>query len=161
MPTNWMSLLQFTPSFIIGITLCVIDLQYRRVPRRLIIAGTIAQLTASSIWANISADTVPGMGDAWPASLSSIAIATACALIQWILSTLKAGSLGFGDVTATFFFGIGVGYCGLFTAAVWWLSMGAVGSAALANARFHRSHDVAFVPVIFISALIAILAHIS
>lgn len=146
-----MAYIAVLPSLICGLALALEDIRHFRVPRMWVAAGTLIQLMVFLAFSIIEHN---------PAKvLLPLGYAVLSAAIQFLLSQLKPGALGFGDVTASLLVGLAVGSFGLMPYLYWWLLMGALGLlwiflwSKLVN---HRISKVPFVPVIILSAIIAI-----
>lgn len=143
------------PSLLCGLAVSVEDLRCRRVPRRWILAGCVAQLactTGAALW-----------GNNLFLVMQALVFAVLCALVQLGLALIKPGALGLGDVTATLMMGLAVGMTGLWGVVVWWLSIGALGLVWIALwRRFDWQRDtpyagkIPFAPVIVLAAVIAL-----
>ncbi|KFJ02987.1 prepilin peptidase [Bifidobacterium subtile] len=151
-----MSYFAMLPSLLCGILLAIEDLRTRRVPRIWVAFGMVTQCAAFIIYG-------ASHGRPW-GFLAALSYAVAAALLQWLLSSLRPGSLGFGDVTCAALVGQAVGWLGLMAFLSWWLLMGVVGLLWIGgwHVRSRFSHAPApirapFVPVIVISGVCAAL----
>ncbi|WEV47500.1 prepilin peptidase [Bifidobacterium sp. ESL0690] len=140
------------PSLICGLALVVEDIRHFRVPRTWVAIGVLTQLAVFLALSIIERN---------PAKvLLPLLYALLSAAIQFLLSRIKPGALGFGDVTASFLVGLAVGSFGLMPYLYWWLLMGALGLLWIPvypKLIKNSSHKAPFVPVIVASAIIAIL----
>ncbi|WEV74707.1 peptidase A24 [Bifidobacterium sp. ESL0798] len=140
------------PSLICGLALALEDIRRFHVPRAWVALGVLIQLAvflALSIVEHNPAKTLLPLG-----------YAALSAAIQYLLSRLKPGALGFGDVTASFLAGLTVGSFGLMPYLYWWLLMGALGLLWILlwpKLAKSSSPKAPFVPVIVLAAIIAVL----
>ncbi|WEV42574.1 peptidase A24 [Bifidobacterium sp. ESL0682] len=139
------------PSLICGLMLVVEDIRRLRVPRTWVAFGTLIQFVVFLILAIVECN---------PAKvLLPLGYAALSAAIQFLLSRLKPGALGFGDVTASFLTGLAVGSFGLMSYLYWWLFMGALGLLWIFIwPRFvnNGARKAPFAPVIVFSAIAAV-----
>lgn len=117
------------PSLISGLAVSASDLRSRRVPLRWVCAGLSVQTLVLACWCLGTRD--------WTPLVSGVTLGAVSALAQLALATIKPGSLGFGDVTATALMGLAVGTRGPLAVAAWWLAMGTGGLTALGVACLH------------------------
>ncbi|KAB8293576.1 peptidase A24 [Bifidobacterium avesanii] len=143
-----MSCLVLLPSLLCGAAVCVSDVRSRRVPRAWIAAGWLAQLLALVVWAVVANQLFTVM--------IAVVISVGAALLQLLLGLIVPGSLGFGDVTATFMVGLAVGAVGWLAVLYWWLGMGALGLATIAVGRRMGIRDVPFAPAIVVAGIVAV-----
>lgn len=142
------------PSLLCGIALSLEDIRTRSVPRSWVLAGVSLQFVVLTMAAFVFNE-------------ARLALLPPCyglsaALIQYALSSMAHGSLGFGDVTASAMIGQAVGVFGMEAFLLWWTIMAVIGLSSIGLRRATKVKDTAmpFVPVLFISALMAvILAH--
>ncbi|MDF7641555.1 peptidase A24 [Bifidobacterium sp. ESL0784] len=146
-----MAYIAVLPSLICGLTLVIEDIRRFRVPRTWVALGALIQLAiflALSIVEHNPAKILLPLG-----------YAALSAAIQYLLSRLKPGALGFGDVTASFLTGFAVGSFGLMPYLYWWLLMGALGLLWIPLypklAKPTNSRKAPFVPVIVFAGIIA------
>ncbi|KAE8130129.1 peptidase A24 [Bifidobacterium tibiigranuli] len=156
-----MSYFAMLPSLLCGTLLAAEDLRTRRVPRIWIAFGMVTQCAVFVIYG-------ASHGRPW-GFLVALGYAAFAALLQWLLSVLRPGSLGFGDVTCAALVGQAVGWLGLMVFLSWWLLMGLIGLLWIGGwhicSRFGRGTSSArtpsirapFVPVIVISGVCAVL----
>ena len=106
------------PGIIAGICLSVSDIRSRTVPRAAVITGYIIQL---SVFAAYAAAVTAHLCDAacfhdghnpWERLVSAVISSFVCAGIQFALSMVRPGALGFGDTTATWLITLAVGWLG-------------------------------------------------
>lgn len=169
------------PGIIGGICLSVSDIRSRTVPRAAVITGYIIQLSVFTAYA--AADTAhlcdaAGFHDGhnpWERLVSAVISSFICAGIQFALSMVRPGALGFGDTTATWLITLAVGWLGWTAAVWWWTVLGILGLAGLGamklitQARKARScssigtkaktGSLPFVPFITLSAVIVTAAY--
>ncbi|WEV68184.1 prepilin peptidase [Bifidobacterium sp. ESL0769] len=140
------------PSLICGLALVVEDIRRFRVPRTWVVTGVLIQLVFFIALSIIERN---------PAKvLLPLGYALLSAAIQFLLSRLKPGALGFGDVTTSFLVGLAVGSFGLMPYLYWWLLMGALGLLWIPlypKLIKHSSHKAPFVPIIVFAGIIATL----
>ncbi|WEV59795.1 peptidase A24 [Bifidobacterium sp. ESL0728] len=141
------------PSLICGLALVVEDIRRFRVPRTWVTLGVLAQFAVFLAFSIIERN---------PAKvLFPLGYAALSAAIQFLLSRLKPGALGFGDVTASFLAGLAVGSFGLMSYLYWWLLMSTIGLLWIhlypkfVETSSTNPHKAPFVPVIVTSAIIA------
>ena len=155
------------PGIIGGICLSVSDIRSRTVPRAAVITGYIIQLSVFTAYA--AAD------NPWERLVSAVISSFICAGIQFALSMVRPGALGFGDTTATWLITLAVGWLGWTAAVWWWTVLGILGLAGLGamklitQARKARScssigtkaktGSLPFVPFITLSAVIVTAAY--
>ncbi|WEV68665.1 prepilin peptidase [Bifidobacterium sp. ESL0775] len=150
-----MAYIAVLPSLICGLALAVEDIRRFRVPRTWVALGVLIQLAVFLALALIERNPVK--------VLLPLGYALLSAVIQFVLSRLKPGALGFGDVTTSFLIGLAIGSFGLMPYLYWWLLMGALGLLwiplypQLAKLSSSPSSKAPFVPVIVPSAIIAVL----
>ncbi|MBW3088966.1 peptidase A24 [Bifidobacterium sp. 82T24] len=120
----------------------------RRVPRIIVVVGSVLQLLAVVAWCLWSHSWMPLVG--------SVGLAMASALVQLALALVRPGALGFGDVTCTLLMGLAVGCLGVETVAMWWLFMGLFGLAMLGIQRGRGRDSIPFAPAIVLAAFAAI-----
>ena len=169
------------PGIIAGICLSVSDIRSRTVPRAAVITGYIIQL---SVFAAYAAAATAHLCDAagfhdghnpWGRLVSAVISSFICAGIQFALSMVRPGALGFGDTTATWLITLAVGWLGWTAAVWWWTVLGILGLAGLGamklitQARKARScssigtkaktDSLPFVPFITLSAVIVTAAY--
>lgn len=143
------------PSLICGLALVIEDIRRFRVPRAWVAIGVLTQLAVFLALSIIERN---------PAKvLLPLGYAVLSAAIQFMLSRLKPGALGFGDVTTSFLVGLAVGSFGLMPYLYWWLAMGVLGLLwiplypKLTQRSPANSRKAPFVPVIVFSSIIAVL----
>ncbi|WEV65141.1 peptidase A24 [Bifidobacterium sp. ESL0764] len=144
------------PSLLCGLALVVEDIRRFRVPRTWVLLGVLSQFAVFLVLAIVERN---------PAKvLMPLGYALLSAAIQFLLSRLKPGALGFGDVTASFLVGLAVGSFGLMLYLYWWLTMGALGLLWLllwpriVKPSFPTNSPKApFVPVIVFAGILAAL----
>lgn len=147
-----MAYLLTLPGFIFGLYLAWTDLRRRRVPRRAVILGLLAQGLAVTVLCLARHDMSTLIG--------SVMICLACTGVQCLLALVRPGALGLGDVTATALLALSLGPLGWTTTLVWWLLMGVLGLGAMAIRRIGKdqssqSETLAYVPVILLAAVAA------
>ncbi|WEV52356.1 peptidase A24 [Bifidobacterium sp. ESL0704] len=144
------------PSLICGLALALEDIRRFRVPRAWVALGVLIQLAVFLGLAIVERNPAK--------ALLPLGYALLSAFIQFLLSRLKPGALGFGDVTASFLDGLAVGSFGLMPYLYWWLLMGVLGllwillwpKIAKPLSPTHSS-KAPFVPVIVFAGIIAAL----
>ncbi|MCH4208606.1 peptidase A24 [Bifidobacterium sp.] len=149
------------PSLICGCLLILEDIRSRRVPRAWVGAGMLAQCAALVVYGVSS-------GRPW-GFLIALGYSLLAGVMQWALSHLRTGSLGFGDVTSVAMTAQAVGWFGFGVFVQWWLIMGVGGLVWIicwsGFARLRKTtqgfsdaglRPVPFVPVIVISGIVAI-----
>ncbi|MDF7665151.1 peptidase A24 [Bifidobacterium sp. ESL0745] len=153
-----MAYIAVLPSLICGLALALEDIRRFRVPRTWVATGVLTQLAvflAFSVFEHNPAKVLLPLG-----------YALFSAAIQFLLSRLKPGALGFGDVTASFLTGLAIGSFGLMPYLYWWLLMGVLGllwiplypklvKPSTSKPSSSPSSKAPFVPVIVTSAIIA------
>lgn len=110
----------------------------------------------------------------WERLVSAVISSFICAGIQFALSMVRPGALGFGDTTATWLITLAVGWLGWTAAVWWWTVLGILGLAGLGamklitQARKAQPHSIdtkaktgglPFVPFITLSAVIVTAAY--
>ncbi|MBW3079999.1 prepilin peptidase [Bifidobacterium saguinibicoloris] len=144
------------PGLICGLALAAEDVRRRRVPRTWVAAGCLVQLAADVVWAVMAND--------FFVVLQAMLFAVLCAGVQLLLALAKPGAVGLGDVTAMLPLGLAVGAYGLFHVVTWWVCLGLLGFLFVAlwtrfDPQRHGAYagKVPFVPVIVVSAVVAVL----
>ncbi|MBT1163621.1 prepilin peptidase [Bifidobacterium felsineum] len=143
------------PGLLCELALSIEDMRTRRVPWPWVASGALLQLIAVFIYGVMTNDLF--------AFLQALLFTVLCCLIQCALALIVPRSLGFGDVTALVPIGLAVGMFGLSPVVIWWLAMGVCGliwigcwtKFTASNASAHTG-KVPYVPVIFMSAIIAL-----
>ncbi|KAB5606839.1 prepilin peptidase [Bifidobacterium jacchi] len=150
-----MSYLASLPGLLCGLALSAEDVHSRRVPRKWVAVGAMAQLAASLAYAIVFNDLF--------SLLASVLFALLSALAQAAMAIIRPSALGFGDVTATLVIGLSVGLWGLTVTALWWVIMGLFGVSWIVwwshcDPQRHGAHAgrVPYVPVIAIAGIIAV-----
>ena len=166
-----MHYLSLLPSLITAVTLSVIDLRTRMVPRVIVACGFVGQAIVFAL--------IGGPGELAHLA-TAIGFALASGLLQAALCVLKPGAMGLGDATALAFFSLGIAWhFGAVGICTLWLVTGVLGICALGIAqassrvtsrraikgavagvvrREARHISIAFVPVLSAAALVTYLA---
>lgn len=142
------------PSLICGTALSVEDIRSRNVPRVWVAYGTGAQCVVFMLCGAL-------VGRPWLFA-QALPFAVLAAVLQFALSRMKPGALGFGDVTSSFMAGQAVGSFGVQAFIIWWLSMGVLGLLWMGlwqrfGPRRGTDHagEAPFVPVIVAAGVLA------
>ncbi|KAB7788454.1 prepilin peptidase [Bifidobacterium cebidarum] len=143
------------PGLLCELALSIEDMHTRRVPLPWVASGALLQLVAVFAYGVMTNDLFT--------LLQALLFTGLCCLIQCALALIVPRSLGFGDVTALIPAGLAVGMFGLSPIVMWWLAMGVCGLLWIGCWVRLNAHDtsvhagkVPYVPVIFVSAVIAL-----
>ena len=147
------------PGLLTALLLALIDIRSRRVPRLLVLLGLVLQTITLLVFSLIQGQ---------PKLLVQCLLLTlASAGLQLLLALVRPGALGLGDVTSTGLVALSLSVLGWTTILVWWLMMGLLGLVALALVwlarsrippdRTHNPLSLAYVPVILVAALVALI----
>ncbi|RSX55951.1 peptidase A24 [Bifidobacterium dolichotidis] len=148
-----MNTVAIAPGLICALTACVTDIRALRVPRAVIAAGLVLQ-------------TLTFVGLALCNILSWQVLANACfglisaVTLQYLLARCVPGALGFGDITAVLLLGFIMGPFGLSAFVLWWFCMALyAGTFILIAKRLQHRDVIAYVPVMTMAAITAILGY--
>ncbi|MFC0265358.1 hypothetical protein [Alloscardovia macacae] len=145
--------LSVLPCLIGGLVLAIRDERVRLVSRRTVLACVLVQLAWLAL---LSAFGVTR----WSVLFAGVTYAVVCTFIQFFLYRIARGALAFGDVTAmsvmAFLFSP-VPVSQWHWLVIWWVVMGGCVSGKIALRKEKQS--VAFVPILYVSALITLTAY--